>query len=50
MVILRLYDELNGYRYRKFTLSYYERNANSPLIVEAWIVPNTNNSDNDSLF
>jgi hypothetical protein len=41
MVIIYLYDALNGYRYRKIGLAYYERSKNLPQILAAWIVPST---------
>lgn len=41
MVIIHLYDYLNGYRYRKVSLAYYERNKNRSQILAAWIVPST---------
>lgn len=45
MVIVYLYDALNGFRYRKISLSYYDRITRSDevaeryVIVSAWIVP-----------
>lgn len=43
MIILHLYDNLNGHRYRKFTYAYYVRNilAHASYVVESWIVPGT---------
>ena len=39
MVILYLFDNINGYRYRKISLDYYYRVSHSVSIVSAWIVP-----------
>lgn len=39
MVIVYLYDEINGYRYRKISSWYYYRNAHRPMIVAAFLVP-----------
>jgi hypothetical protein len=43
MVILYLYDALNGYRYRKLSYAYYERSIpfNASYVVAAWVVPGT---------
>lgn len=41
MVILYLYDLTNGYRYRKIGYDYYLRVAHSPMIVSAFLIPNT---------
>lgn len=38
MVILYLYDSVNGYRYRRLSLGYYERNMHSNMIISAWII------------
>lgn len=38
MVILYLFDDLNGHRYRRVSLDYYYRIAGSRQIVAAWIV------------
>lgn len=38
MVILYLYDKINGYRYRKLSYAYYLCNLDSKLIVSAWLV------------
>ncbi len=41
MVIVYLYDALNGYRYRKLGVDYYELVKRSDQIVGAWMIPNT---------
>lgn len=38
MVILYMYDALNGYRYRRVGYTYYKRIAHSPLIISSFIV------------
>jgi hypothetical protein len=38
MVILYMYDKLNGYRYRKIGYDYYEVVKNNPMIISAWMV------------
>lgn len=37
VVILYMYDHLNGHRYRKLSYEYYLRVAHSPQIVSAKI-------------
>ena len=46
MVILYLYDPTNGYRYRKFGYAYYTRVSMHPMIVSAWILPDSVDSEN----
>lgn len=43
MVIVLLYDRLNGYRYRKLSYDYFSRYvpARADYVVSYWIVPNT---------
>jgi hypothetical protein len=43
VVIIHLYDKLNGHRYRKISYDYYCRLIpyNAEYLVEAWIVPET---------
>lgn len=38
MIILYMYDPINGYRYRKISETYYEVVKNNPMIVAAWMV------------
>jgi hypothetical protein len=39
MVIICVYDKINGYRHRKISYDYYLRVAHSSMIIEAWIIP-----------
>lgn len=42
MVIIYLYDKVNGWRYRKIGRAYYEQVAQRLEIKAAWLVPGTN--------
>ena len=51
MVILYLYDPINGYRYRNIGYAYYcvllsNWEAHCDFIVSAWILPDSVDSEN----
>lgn len=41
MVIIHLYDLINGFRYRKIGYDNYLKIADNKKIVGAWIIPGT---------